>query len=426
MSGFGSPIQSLRGELMAQDDFRSEIAKYAAENYGIAIAAARIEQGECETAYFNCGPETRFEIGSITKVITGALLCEAVALGRCQLDDPVDRWLPQGTRAPSYRGQKITLRHLATQTSGLPRLPLQMMLTSIWAKQPYAKWNRERLLRAISRTRIERTPGSAYAYSNFGFAVLGLALEEILERSYEDLVSGLTVRMNCPDIHLPRADDAAFNVQGHSVKGKPVQAWNLAAFSPAGGCTSTLSGLVGFAQANLEPGETPFLLDALTNQGQYSTRPPLGSGIPRAVLCVIVAGGVTLAFPQSFFIPLLSVEIAAFGAGILGGSLAFLGWEAASALTHASLATMGERVGFAMFAIAMALLTTGRKREQRMGIAWHISGLGDSEMVWHNGETAGFRSFLGLEREQGKVIVVLAAQAKSVDGLGVRLLRNRS
>src|SRR5690606_16998450 len=68
-------------------------------------------------------PETRFEIGSVTKGFNALLLAESVRLGRVTLDDPAaNHLLPsEDTLRPALA--KITLRSLVTHTSGLPRLP---------------------------------------------------------------------------------------------------------------------------------------------------------------------------------------------------------------------------------------------------------------------------------------------------------------
>src|SRR5687767_1094029 len=66
---------------------------------------------------------TLFEIGSITKVFTSVVLADMVARGEVTLDDSVAKHLPAGTSAPTKSGRAIRLLHLATHTSGLPRLP---------------------------------------------------------------------------------------------------------------------------------------------------------------------------------------------------------------------------------------------------------------------------------------------------------------
>lgn len=68
--------------------------------------------------------DTVLEVGSITKVFTALLLADMVQRGEVTLDDPVAKHLP--TRVPERGGRQITLRDLATHTSGLPRDPSNM------------------------------------------------------------------------------------------------------------------------------------------------------------------------------------------------------------------------------------------------------------------------------------------------------------
>jgi len=64
---------------------------------------------------------TVFEIGSITKVFTGTLLGDMANRGEVRPDDPVTKYLPPTVRMPSRNGKVITLAHLASHHSGLPR-----------------------------------------------------------------------------------------------------------------------------------------------------------------------------------------------------------------------------------------------------------------------------------------------------------------
>ena len=74
-------------------------------------------------------PDTLFDVGSITKTFTALLFADMVIKGEVKLDDPVERWLPQGLRGLKLRdhtGTPIRLVDLATQRSGLPRMPDNM------------------------------------------------------------------------------------------------------------------------------------------------------------------------------------------------------------------------------------------------------------------------------------------------------------
>jgi CubicO group peptidase (beta-lactamase class C family) len=60
-----------------------------------------------------------------------------------------------------------------------------------------------------------------------------------------------------------------------------------------------------------------------------------------------------------------------------------------------------------------------------VGLGWLIARPPGAAgpMLWHNGGTGGFRSFVGVDREVGTAVVVLANTARSVDRLGLRLLK---
>src|SRR5579872_3949345 len=69
------------------------------------------------------GGDTVFEIGSMTKVFTSLLLMDMVRHGEVALTDPVSKYVPASVKMPERNGKKITLADLATQSSGLPRMP---------------------------------------------------------------------------------------------------------------------------------------------------------------------------------------------------------------------------------------------------------------------------------------------------------------
>ena len=57
-----------------------------------------------------------------------------------------------------------------------------------------------------------------------------------------------------------------------------------------------------------------------------------------------------------------------------------------------------------------------------IGLNWHILKKFDSEMVWHNGGTGGYHSFIGLDKKNRKGIVVLSNSANDIDDIGRHLL----
>ncbi len=125
-----------------------------------------------------------FEIGSASKVFTALLLEEMVENGEVKLDDPVGKYLPASIKVPSRNGREITLVDLATQTSGLPRLPDN--LDSKDFNNPYADYTADKLYEYLSQCKLTRDIGSKYEYSNLAVGLLGHALALRAKSDYEN------------------------------------------------------------------------------------------------------------------------------------------------------------------------------------------------------------------------------------------------
>jgi CubicO group peptidase (beta-lactamase class C family) len=203
--------------------------------------------------------DTMFEIGSVTKVFTGLALARLAVAGTVELDEPVRALLPDGTRVPTRDGAEITLRHLATHTSGLPRLPkgmLRLALLHPRMPDPYAGCTADVLLPQLAHTTLRTTPGQRSRYSNLGAGLLGLALANRAGTDYETLiVRSISEPLGLHDtrITLDVGQQDRF-AQGYNRGRKPVAHWNLADLAGAGGLRSTVTDLLAFARAQLDGG----------------------------------------------------------------------------------------------------------------------------------------------------------------------------
>lgn len=177
--------------------------------------------------------DTVFEIGSITKPLTAAALAQLATEGRVALDDPLSRWLPEAGDTALGR---VTLAQLASHTAGLPRLPMtaRFVAQMLWQRRdPYARYSREDLLADLANVSLK--PAGQFAYSNYGYALLGLALERAAGEPLPHLVSRRVLRP--AGMHAARfepADDAR-TALGHDEAGRRVPAWILREFAAAGG-----------------------------------------------------------------------------------------------------------------------------------------------------------------------------------------------
>ena len=193
---------------------------------------------------------TRYEIGSVTKVFTCVLLADAVARGVVALDDPVQGLLPDGATMPQFEDQPMRLWHLATHSSGLPRLP---DMKGSDAKDPYAHFDDARLFGVLPKARVRRAPGEKYVYSNLGVGLLGRALAHKQgAASYEAL---LRERVLAPLGLQATGCDLAADAPPRTVDGDDDHSWRLASLAGAGGLRSTVDDLLAFLQAQWAPPE---------------------------------------------------------------------------------------------------------------------------------------------------------------------------
>ncbi|MBA3889067.1 MAG: beta-lactamase family protein, partial [Gemmatimonadaceae bacterium] len=137
------------------------------------IVVGIVEQGRPRfIAYGTAGDgrpmndQTILEIGSISKTFTGLLLAEAVIRGEAQLDQPVVELLGNAGVVPMRDGKAITLEHLATHRSGLPRLPANLAPADVG--DPYADYDAQRLHAFLASHALTRAPGDSAEYSNLG------------------------------------------------------------------------------------------------------------------------------------------------------------------------------------------------------------------------------------------------------------------
>jgi serine-type D-Ala-D-Ala carboxypeptidase/endopeptidase len=274
--------------------------------------------------------DTVYEIGSVTKTFTATVLARAVLAGRLTLDTPVAQLLP-GFKIPSRGGKEITLGELATQHSGLPRLPFNMLPKD--AANPYGDYDAAKLKTFLAEYALPRDPGASYEYSNLGFGLLGYALAQSQHTTYgamigEEILAPLGMTMSGTAF-----TDAmrAHLAPGHDDTGKPAENWDLDALAGAGAIRSTANDMLRYLKANMGIDPSPL--------------------------------------------------------------------AAAMKLAQAPRSDMAKTM--------------------RIGLAWITT---DKGIVWHNGGTGGYRSFLGFTADGRRGVVILANTAADVDDLGFATL----
>jgi CubicO group peptidase (beta-lactamase class C family) len=283
---------------------------------------------------------TLFEIGSVTKVVTGLLLADLAEQGIADLDDPLASYLPASARVPTFGGQQITLGDLASHAGGLPRDPKGMLRRWLGDRSnPYAGLSVGELYAGLARTRLRRRPGERVKYSNLGAGLLGDALARAAGQSYEELVrERICLPLGMPDTLITATgEQTARLATGHTRRGRPAPPFEIPALAGAGALRSTAIDMLCLLGANLDPAHSPLAAQLERTQ------------LPRLPATRRVGVG--------------------------------LGWL----ITHPPGAA--------------------------------------GPVLWHNGGTSGFRSFVAVARKSGTAVVVLSNTARSVDRFGLRLLK---
>lgn len=207
------------------------------------VVIARLRDGAVEVASAGAvAPDAVFELGSITKAVTGLLLADAVVRGDVELDTTLDSCLP-GARA-------LRLADLASHSSGLPRLPLALLRRVGFANytDPYARTTVAELVADLAQVRLRKR---RLRYSNFGAALLGQALAARCGAPYEQLVEERVLRPL--GIEEVWAQGGPPLVQPNSRRGRPVPAWEFGAYAPAGCLHGTARGALALSIACLDP-----------------------------------------------------------------------------------------------------------------------------------------------------------------------------
>jgi CubicO group peptidase (beta-lactamase class C family) len=214
-----------------------------------------------------------FEIGSISKVFTSILLAHAVLEKKVKLDDPVAVHLPY----PLKDDAPFTLRQLANHTSGLPRLPSNLLTPDTDQSNPYKDYGGEELREYLTdELTLESEPGSVFAYSNLGAGLLGYILAGIEGKSYRGLLQEkIFDKYEMENSSATKEDLSHLLVEGLDADGKVVSNWDFQALAGAGAILSNAKDMVRFVLAQFE--EDPAL--ALARQKTFEMRENLHMGL---------------------------------------------------------------------------------------------------------------------------------------------------
>ena len=196
---------------------------------------------------------TLYEIGSLSKTFTATMLAQMVVNQKARLSDPAGNYLPDSVVFPT----NITLNHLASHISGLPRMPGNFFFYQKSADNPYQYYTPDALYAFLNQAKFINGPGEKYGYSNLGYGILGHILGRLSGGNYETMMKDSifeVLGMETTCITLSEALSANL-AQAHS-EGKEVPYWDWTdVFQGTGGIRSCVHDLLIYlnAQMGIEP-----------------------------------------------------------------------------------------------------------------------------------------------------------------------------
>ena len=277
---------------------------------------------------------TIFEIGSITKTFTSLLFANAVVQGRVKEDDPVSPYFPDSIPPLAYQGTAVTLKTLSNHSSGIPRMPANFHPRD--NENPYQDYDLPDMYSFYKTLTLSRKPGSQFEYSNLGGATLGIILEKVYKKNYQELfVETICDPLGMTDTRefIGKNDSTRF-AKGYTEEGKYNEPWDFEAMAPAGSIRSTATDLLTYAHANL-------------------------GAVPKSL-------------------------------------------EKAIQLSHVPTFTDGTN---------------------KIALGWLYIKPGKDEVLFHNGGTGGFRSYLAINLDKQFAVVVLSNTSIGVEDVGNALMK---
>jgi D-alanyl-D-alanine carboxypeptidase len=137
----------------------------------------------------------RFRIGSITKMYTATMILQLVEEGKLKLTDTLDKFFPQVPNA-----QKITIAQILSHRSGIPNVRRDRESQRDVNTTPITK---DEKLALIVKGTPDFEPDTKHLYSNSGYFILGLILEKVTGKSYEEaLEERITSKIGLKDTYI--------------------------------------------------------------------------------------------------------------------------------------------------------------------------------------------------------------------------------
>jgi CubicO group peptidase (beta-lactamase class C family) len=255
----GSPAPARLSESAAIAALRTEIQKRTAEDrFAGAVMISKGRKVVFSGAYGLADREhrianrleTRFRIGSMNKMFTATAVLQLAQAGKLKLTDPIGKYL---TDYPNKElAAKVTVHHLLTHTGGTGDI-----FGPDFEKNRLALRTLDSYVALYGKRPLEFEPGARFAYSNYGFILLGVLVEKVSGASYYDYVrehifqpAGMTRTDSFPEEQ--KVEGRSVGYMYNDDRWQPNDDTLPVRGTSAGGGYSTVADLANFANAVME------------------------------------------------------------------------------------------------------------------------------------------------------------------------------
>lgn len=188
-----------------------------------------------------------YQIASDTKKMTGIIVKNLVDEGKVKLDEPIITYLGNSIGSSAKeRLQSITLKQLLLHKSGLPYR--QPTITRKDGEPMIIPYTEKDLLNDLNIVKLESEPGASFAYSNFGYAVIGYICERASKLKYEDLIKKYVAKAyqmpSTKTILTDSEKELLVTPYRKDDRNKESKAFNMGKLQAAGGVYSNTSDLL--------------------------------------------------------------------------------------------------------------------------------------------------------------------------------------
>ena len=125
-------------------------------------------------------PQTKFRLGSVTKQFSAMAILLLEKQGKLKVEDPISKYIKDAPEA----WKDVTIHHLLSHTGGIPEYTVGAAFRQMWTLPA----NPSRIMALFKDKPLDFKPGEKFKYSNSGYILVGMIIENASGMTYEDFV----------------------------------------------------------------------------------------------------------------------------------------------------------------------------------------------------------------------------------------------